>query len=375
MFHLGVSGTRALSLSLTGDQVMRDVLYNGNSAYEKGAVVCRVAPTFIRFGSFQILSARENFEGLTQLVEYTVSNFYPEITGNLKEKTTELFRKVSEKTIQMIVDWQRVGFVHGVMNTDNMSILGETIDYGPYGGLEGYDFNWTPNTTDAQNKRYRFGNQPNIGLWNLLQLANALYPLVKDAEPFQSVLDQYQYEFDTAYHTMMKSKLGLITDVNSDKELISALETNLQLTETDMTIFFRNLTCINSESVLSDDKGLIISKELDEAFYAPEEITEEFRATLKVWFTKYINRLKDETQANEDRVEGMNLVNPKYVFRNYMAQLAIDDADNGNYELIDELYQLFKNPYAEQPEQHKWFVKRPEWARHKVGCSMLSCSS
>ena len=375
MFYLGISGTRALSLSLTGDDVMRDVLYNGNSAYEKGAVVCRVAPTFIRFGSFQLLSARENFEGLTQLVNYTVKHFYPSITGDIKTKAIELFKQVSQNTISMIVDWQRVGFVHGVMNTDNMSILGETIDYGPYGWLEGYDFNWTPNTTDAQNKRYRFGNQPNIGLWNLLQLANSLYPLVKDAEPFQSVLNNYQFEFDAQYHTMMMAKLGLLIDDESDKELIASLENNLQLTETDMTIFFRNLANINSETKLTADEDVILTKALDEAFYTPNEVGDEIRTALRTWFSTYINRLGIEVQTNQKRVEAMNLANPKYVFRNYMAQLAINDADKGDYKLIDELYKLFKNPYAEQIENEKWFAKRPEWARHKVGCSMLSCSS
>jgi len=375
MFHLGVSGTRALSLSLTGDQVMRDVLYNGNSAYEKGAVVCRVAPTFIRFGSFQILSARENFDGLKQLVEYTVNHFYPTIKGDIKEKTIELFKQVSQNTIKMIVDWQRVGFVHGVMNTDNMSILGETIDYGPYGWLEGYDFNWTPNTTDAQNKRYRYGNQPNIGLWNLLQLANALYPIVNDAEPFQSVLDNYQFEFEAQYHDMMKSKLGLLADKESDKQLIASLENNLQLTETDMTIFFRNLAQISSATKISENENVIISTEIDKAFYVPNDVSEVISTTWKDWFSMYISRLGEETQLNKERVGAMNLVNPKYVFRNYMAQLAIDDADKGDYKLIDELYQLFKNPYAEQHEHKKWFAKRPEWARNKVGSSMLSCSS
>jgi len=262
-----------------------------------------------------------------------------------------------------------------VMNTDNMSILGETIDYGPYGWLEGYDFNWTPNTTDAQNKRYRYGNQPNIGLWNLLQLANALYPLVNDAEPFQSVLDNYQFEFDTQYHEMMKSKIGLLADKESDKQLIASLENNLQLTETDMTIFFRNLAQISSVTKISENENVIISTEIDKAFYVLNDVSEAICTTWKDWFSMYISRLGEETQLNNERVGAMNLVNPKYVFRNYMAQLAIDDADKGDYKLIDELYQLFKNPYAEQHEYKKWFAKRPEWARSKVGSSMLSCSS
>ena len=375
MFHLGVPGTRALSIAITGDDVKRDILYDGNPAYEKGAVVCRVAPTFIRFGNFQLLSARENIKGLTQLVNYTVKHFYTEIEGDIKSKAIQLLEAVTKRTIKMIVDWQRVGFVHGVMNTDNMSILGQTIDYGPYGWLEGYDFNWTPNTTDNQHKRYRFGNQPNIGLWNLFQLANALFPLIKESEPLQSILDSYQLKFDTQYHQMMKAKLGLNTEDKSDKRLIKILEENLQLAETDMTLFFRNLTKISAQSVVGENDIIDSLLGIDDAFYTPLDVKKETILSWKDWLSMYINRLGRETNSNNKRIESMNLVNPKYVFRNYMAQLAINDADKGDYQLIDELYQLFKNPYAEQPSMQKWFAKRPEWARHKVGCSMLSCSS
>ena len=142
-----------------------------------------------------------------------------------------------------------------------------------------------------------------------------------------------------------------------------------------MTIFFRNLANINSETKLTADEDVILTKALDEAFYTPNEVGDEIRTALRTWFSTYINRLGIEVQTNQKRVEAMNLANPKYVFRNYMAQLAINDADKGDYKLIDELYKLFKNPYAEQIENEKWFAKRPEWARHKVGCSMLSCSS
>jgi uncharacterized protein YdiU (UPF0061 family) len=179
MFHLGVPTTRALSLSLSGDEVLRDILYNGNPAYEKGAIVSRLAPSFVRFGSFEILSARKNTPALKILVDYTIKYFYSEITSEGKQKYLDFLTEVRNRTIDMIVHWQRVGFVHGVMNTDNMSILGLTIDYGPYGWLEGYDTGWTPNTTDNQHKRYRYGNQAQIGLWNLFQLANALYPIIE----------------------------------------------------------------------------------------------------------------------------------------------------------------------------------------------------
>ncbi|WP_431165667.1 protein adenylyltransferase SelO [Tenacibaculum halocynthiae] len=370
MHHLGIPTTRALSLSLSGDEVLRDVLYNGNRAYEKGAIVSRTAPSFIRFGSFEILSSRKNNVALQQLTDYTINHFYPEITSTGKQKYLDFLTKVRDNTIEMIVHWQRVGFVHGVMNTDNMSILGLTIDYGPYGWLEGFDFGWTPNTTDAQHKRYRFGNQSYIGLWNLFKLANALYPLIEEAEPLQQILDGYNSLFKEQYETMMKSKLGLIQNNDTDSEFIGRLEETLHLIETDMTIFFRNLSKITKEDTIS-----IAIEKIAEAFYNPLELKDEIKQHWETWLTQYIDRLQQETQTNEQRKQHMDGVNPKYVLRNYMAQLAIDDANKGDYNLIEEFYQLLKQPYSEQPQYHKWFAKRPEWARNKVGCSMLSCSS
>ncbi|MEJ6797325.1 MAG: protein adenylyltransferase SelO family protein, partial [Flavobacteriales bacterium] len=191
MFHLGVPTTRALSLALSGNKVRRDPMYDGNPLDERGAIVCRVAPSFIRFGNFQILAAREDKENLKKLLKYTIKHHFPEIKGNLKTQAVSLLKAIADKTREMIIHWQRVGFVHGVMNTDNMSIHGITIDYGPYGWLENYDETWTPNTTDAQNKRYGFQKQLKISLWNLLQLANGLYPLVDDAAPLEEILHEY----------------------------------------------------------------------------------------------------------------------------------------------------------------------------------------
>ncbi|GAA4238707.1 YdiU family protein [Postechiella marina] len=369
MFHLGVPTTRALSLALSGDQVLRDMMYNGNSAYEKGAIVSRIAPSFLRFGSYQILAANQDITTLKTLVNYTIKNFFPELGAPSKETYIAFFKTVAQQTLKMIVNWQRVGFVHGVMNTDNMSILGLTIDYGPYGWLEGFDFGWTPNTTDGQHKRYRFANQPNMGLWNLYQLANALYPLVDEAEPFETVLEQYKTDFEKLSLSMMRDKLGLIIEDDADKMLIQDLEDNLHLTETDMTIFFRNLSNFSLDEA---SKGLNV---INDAFYIQDEITEDVKSKWNAWFKRYANRLKLEEANSEERKQQMNLVNPKYVLRNYMAQLAIDNANKGDYQLIDVLFNLLKKPYSEQPENEKWFAKRPEWARHKVGCSMLSCSS
>jgi len=369
MYHLGVPTTRALTLALSGEQVLRDVMYDGNPAYEKGAIVTRVAPSFLRFGNYEILAARQDIKTLKTLVDYTVLQLFPHLGNPSKETYLAFFKEVTALSLEMIVHWQRVGFVHGVMNTDNMSILGLTIDYGPYGWLEGFDFGWTPNTTDGQNKRYRFGNQPEIVHWNLYQLANALYPLVEEAEGFESILKNYQSDYQKAYLTMMRSKLGLFSEEAQDEQLVKDLELALHLTETDMTLFFRNLGNFSKEK---PNNGLEVIKD---AFYIPNEVSDTNAQQWRAWFESYATRLQKEVISDSERKEKMNCVNPKYVLRNYMAQLAIDAADKGDYTLIDELFQLLKQPYSEQKEMEKWFAKRPDWARHKVGCSMLSCSS
>ncbi len=370
MFHLGVPTTRSLSLISTGDEVLRDVMYNGNAAMEKGAIVCRVAPSFIRFGSFELFSSQNDIENLKLLADYTILNYYPEIQSEEKEKYIEFFRNVAEKTREMIVHWQRVGFVHGVMNTDNMSIHGITIDYGPYGWLEDYNPNWTPNTTDAAGKRYRFGNQANIALWNLYQLANALYPLIEEAEPLETILNTFAKKYDEDFSEMMLKKLGITSKKEENDQLIQQLLFNLEQTETDFTLFFRNLNRINKE----DSTEECISK-INIAFYKPEEVTGIILETWHFWFAQYLVILKEETASDDERKLKLNTFNPKYVLRNYMAQMAIELAEKEDYSLIDELHSLLLNPYKEQPEMEKWFAKRPDWARQKIGSSMLSCSS
>ena len=370
MFNLGIPTTRALSLGLTGDQVMRDMLYDGHAAYEKGAVVCRVAPSFLRFGNYEIHAARQEKEILTQLLNYTIKHFYPEIKGSDKANYIEFFAQVAEQTLSMIIDWQRVGFVHGVMNTDNLSILGLTIDYGPYGWLEGYDKGWTPNTTDSQHKRYRYGNQIQIGLWNLYQLANALYPLIEEAKPLEAILDKYKTDYQIKYLAMMCSKVGLNKQQKGDDALLKELERVLEITEIDMTIFFRNLS-----NVKKTDDCWAAQEKIKDAFYQVDELVGSVLDEWNHWFNLYIKRLKFEDWDDEQRQASMNQINPKYVLRNYMSQLAIDAAEEGDFTIVSELYDLLLKPYEEQLNAEKWFAKRPEWARNKVGCSMLSCSS
>lgn len=368
MYHLGVPTTRSLSLMLTGDEVLRDVMYDGNEAFEKGAVVCRVAPSLLRFGNFQIFAARKEHHNIEKLVNYTIKYFYPHIEQNTKEGYLAFFREVVDNTLKMVVHWQRVGFVHGVMNTDNMSILGLTIDYGPYGWLEDYDPNWTPNTTDKQHRRYRFGQQPQIALWNLYQLANALYPIINDVESLEAILQSFQKNYTQAYFEMMKKKLGLQQESEGDETLIHQLEGVLQLTPTDMTIFFRLLANVDKNT----EQPLEIVKA---AFYREEELVGSSLEKWTDWLKNYQQRLAGEEVTAAARKQLMNTTNPKYVLRNYMAQLAIEAADKGDYSLINELYEILKQPYAEQPHAEKWFAKRPDWAMNKIGCSMLSCSS
>jgi len=379
MYHLGVPTTRALSLILTGEQVVRDMFYDGRAKAEPGAVVCRVAPSFIRFGSFQIYTARGEIDLLRQFVDYTISTDFPHLLNNNavdKQVYIRWFEEVCRTTAEMIVHWQRVGFVHGVMNTDNMSIMGLTIDYGPYGWLDDYDPDWTPNTTDAGERRYRYGQQPQMALWNLLQLANAIYPLVEDEKPFQQALRMYNQEFDQGWNRMMADKLGLV-DFNSatDADLIAKLLTLLAEVEIDMTIFFRKLAFLDAEGKAEDLTDEQLLKPILDAWYRLDALTEDYKSRFSNWLRKYILRLQQEGISQNIKIQKMNAVNPKYVLRNYLSQLAIDKAEQGDYSMVNELLEVMRHPYDEQVDKEHYAVKRPEWARHKAGCSKLSCSS
>ena len=372
MFHLGVPTTRALSLVTTGEDVMRDMFYDGNPAFEPGAVVCRVAPSFTRFGNFQIFTARDDVANLKRLVDFTIVNDFPHLGQPSPEVYADWFEEVCIRTCDMILHWMRVGFVHGVMNTDNMSILGLTIDYGPYGWLEGYDPGWTPNTTDASGKRYRFGNQPLVAHWNLYQLGNALMPLVNETDPLQRGLDQYLSRIESKGNEMIAAKLGLDHYQETDEALKKELFEVLTLTETDMTIWYRKLADV---PVDDDVEPAEMIKPLIGAYYEPSELVGDLRARLLKWLEQYRDRVRSAGILDDTRRESMNRVNPKYVLRNYMAQLAIDKAAKGDGSLVIELLELLRRPYDEQPEHQQYFARRPEWARHRAGCSMLSCSS
>jgi uncharacterized protein YdiU (UPF0061 family) len=251
------------------------------------------------------------------------------------------------------------------MNTDNMSILGLTIDYGPYGWLDDYDPNWTPNTTDAQGRRYRFDNQPQVAHWNLAQLGEALLPLVKEVELLQEIINVFPSAYEGHWQVMLTEKLGLEV---FNGELAAELHEILPLVETDMSIFYRKLAMVKVEAV-GDATDEQLMAPLMDAYYVPEQLTDDYKARLGAWLRWY------GTQVSADRRERMDAVNPQYLLRNYMAQLAIDKAEEGDYTLVNELLELLRRPYEEQPECEQYAQKRPDWARDRAGCSMLSCSS
>ena len=358
MHNLGVPSTRALSLVTTGEDVVRDMMYDGRPSPEPGAIICRVAQSFIRFGSFQIHTMSGDHNTLRSLVNYTVKNHFSNHLTDTDDGLIEWLKEIADRTALMIAHWMRVGFVHGVMNTDNMSIHGLTIDYGPYGWLEDFNPDWTPNTTDSVSKRYRFGNQDQIAGWNFARLLESVGPLMDEPKKLYEALEFYYDTYQKYNNEMWGDKLGFEKFNTGDEEIVIELTSMLRAVETDMTIFFRLLSTIDEPSI----------DHLRYAFYDEENIPMD---DWNVWLKKWWIRVK----GVPDR-EKMNRANPKYVLRNWMVQLAIDAAEKDDYSVSLELYELLKRPYDEQSKfEDKWFKKRPEWARNRVGCSMLSCSS
>jgi uncharacterized protein YdiU (UPF0061 family) len=360
MHHLGVPTTRALSLVLTGDDVVRDMFYDGRPRKEPGAIVCRVAPSFIRFGNFELPASRRDHALLERLVDFTMARDFPHVNGD----RARWFTDVCERTARMVAHWMRVGFVHGVMNTDNMSILGLTIDYGPYGWIDDYDPDWTPNTTDAQGRRYRFGHQPHVAQWNLMKLAEAIASLFPSTKPLEDGLSAFAHTFEREHAEMTAQKLGWRTLRQDDDALLGELFSLMREAEVDLTLFFRGL----SDVALASPSLAPV----DDAFYDAEK-----RKAATPDFERWLGKWAARTRAEDgpDRRAEMNAVNPRFVLRNYLAQEAIDAAERGDSGPLAALLEIMRHPYEEQPDHARYAARRPEWARHKPGCSMLSCSS
>jgi uncharacterized protein YdiU (UPF0061 family) len=371
MHHLGVPTTRALSLVTTGEHVVRDMFYDGHPRMEPGAVVCRVAPSFIRFGNFELPAARGEIALLERLVEFTIRRDFPALLSSLPDApAAELraawFAEVCERTARMVAEWMRVGFVHGVMNTDNMSILGLTIDYGPYGWIDDFDPMWTPNTTDAGGRRYRFGAQEQVAHWNLGRLAQALVPLFDSTDPLYAGLDRYVAELTRRNRDNIAAKLGLLECRDADVDLMRSLQSLLREGEVDMTLFFRGLADV--------DPGAPDLTPLKGAFYDPERMRQTAPA-FDEWLHRYAARVQEDAQPNGARRVRMNAVNPRYVLRNYLAQQVIDRAEQEDYGGVAELLEVLRRPYDDQPGAEQYAQRRPDWARNRAGCSTLSCSS
>jgi uncharacterized protein YdiU (UPF0061 family) len=367
MHHLGIPTTRALSLVGTGEAVGRDMFYDGHPADEPGAIVCRAAPSFLRFGHFELPASRGEVDLLKRLADFCIARDFPHLRGGGEALHADWFAEVCERSARLAAEWMRVGFVHGVLNTDNMSILGLTIDYGPYGWIDDYDPDWTPNTTDAMGKRYRFGWQPKVAYWNLGQLANALVPLFGDTGPLQAGLERYAAAYTDAEHAANARKLGFAGwRDEDDTTLLRDLHGWMHAHEVDMTLWFRALAGFDPAAPsLAPFAG---------AFYDAAK-REAGEGALREWLRRYALRLGEDPLPAGERRERMRLANPKFVLRNWLAQQAIDRAHEGDMAGIGELLEVMRNPYDEQPGNERFAAKRPDWAKSRAGCSMLSCSS
>ena len=368
MFHLGIPTTRALSLISSDSQVMRDMFYDGHAKAEPCAVVCRVSKSFLRFGHFELSASREEFDILQQLADFAIENYFPDIDASAQNATAEFFDAICQGTAKLIAHWMSVGFVHGVMNTDNMSILAETIDYGPYGWLEKYDLQWTPNTTDAEGRRYSYGNQPAIAQWNLARLGNALFPLLKDVQPLQKSLTGYNQTFHQHWNDVLASKLGVAVEQLQQNPLCyQQLVHVLSALQMDFNLFFDALTRI------AGGDSNYTSQQNTAAILACSYHAQPDDAVLRDWLVLYQALIAEQPLPN--RAASMRAANPVFILRNYLVQDVIEAAEQGEYQPLRDIFQRLQTPYADSADDARWVKKCPPESMQRAGCSMLSCSS
>ena len=363
MHHLGIPTTRALSLALTGEEVIRDIMYSGNPQPEKGAVVIRTAESFLRFGHFELISAQKETELLRKLTDFTIDNYYPEISSEGVQRYKDFFTEVCLRTADLMVQWLRVGFVHGVMNTDNMSVLGLTIDYGPFSMLDAFDLNFTPNTTDLPGRRYAFGRQPQISQWNLWQLSNALFPLINDADFLEQTLENYSDYFWEKHDEMMAAKFGFDQLLDGDEHFVAEWQKMMTSKQLDYTLFFTHLE--------KADETMSLDDFLSQVSYLP--VTDAMRDQFGTFLTNYLERRSRNTCSRDISVQLMQKNNPKFILRNYLLFECIEELERGEKVMLEKLLIALENPYQDTfPE---FSVKRPDKYVGIAGCSMLSCSS
>jgi len=344
MHGLGIPTTRALAMVGSDDEVYRERI-------EPGAMLTRLAPSHVRFGSFEVFFYRNQFDHIRTLADYVIAYHYPALE-EAANPYLALFEEVMKRTAKLIAQWQAVGFSHGVMNSDNMSILGLTLDYGPFGFMEAYNPGYICNHSDHTG-RYAFDQQPQTGLFNLSCLAQALLPLFDEnpdqcVEHAKAVLAEYHPLYVKEYATLMRAKLGLLETHDEDQSLLSDLLGLMQQNNVDYTILFRRL------AKFADCRDLFVDRESYDA-----------------WSERYAQRLQKENSQGEARKHRMSRVNPKFILRNYLAEVAIRKAeDEKDYSEIDKLFTILQHPYDEWPEYESYAGHPPEWAEQiSVSCS------
>jgi len=346
MHALGIPTTRALSVAGSDQGVVRETI-------ETSAVVVRMAPTFVRFGSFEHWFYKRQEGELKILADYVIDRFYPALREEANPYAA-LLEEVTRRTAHLVAHWQAVGFMHGVLNTDNMSILGQTLDYGPFGFMEAFDSGHICNHTD-QGGRYSYANQPQIGHWNCYALGQALLPLIGEVELAQKSLDIYQSAFATKIDELLHAKLGLHEQRDGDRELLDSMFGLLQASHADFTLFFRRLGGLRSDGPSGDEplRDLFID-----------------RPAFDAWANTYRERLRAEASVDIERKLAMDQTNPKYILRNYLAQVAIEKAQNKDFSEVARLLQVLERPFDEQPENESYAALPPDWASElEVSCS------
>lgn len=343
MHHLGIPTTRSLGIIGSTTKIIRNSI-------EQAAIVLRMSQSWVRFGSFEYFYYIGEYEKLAQLAEYVIDESYPHLKND-DDRFFKMFCEVVERTAKLIAQWQAVGFNHGVMNTDNMSIAGLTIDYGPFAMLDDFNFSYICNHTDKAG-RYAYGEQPNVSYWNLTMLSKALTPII-DKERMAHKLDEFgAFLYPDAYVSEMRKKLGFEKTLDEDVELITELVGTLQDAYVDYTLFFRTLSRYNGDRAPLYD-------------IAMEPVV------LDAWLELYDRRLALETRTQHARQEAMLRTNPKYILKNYMLQKAIMFAEQGNFKMIETLLFIAAHPYDELPEYEQYAGETPEEYKN-IG---LSCSS
>ncbi len=358
---LGIPTTRALCLGSTGEKVLRDKFYDGNAGYETGAIICRTAPSFLRFGSFQLPLARGDVSQIEALIRFIGKQFYClDMQQDLEVLALELLEQVIQRSCELVACWQAVGFTHGVLNTDNMSILGLTIDYGPFGFLERFDPKYTPNTSDLPGRRYRFEQQPAVFKWNLYRLAECFLPFVEEAK-LVSLLDTFQARFDVCWENKIRERFAFSQNVSpaSSSQLISRFFNQVQMEGLDFNFILREL----AESCRNGDKARFNERILK---HYPG-IMKEFWSQFQEEFVSLHSDIKKTGQA-------MCQNNPRITLKNHLLALVINDVDQGNDRLLRQVFDLIRSPYDDWETFEELWAPAPPWAQSK-DVQMNSCSS